>query len=51
MGAEWVIKKTHTCILVSPRYSNMRVNHLDPQMAVKKPKNWEEFYLTVVHRG
>lgn len=38
MGAEWVIKK-HTYI-VSPRYSNVRENHLDPQMAVKKPENW-----------
>lgn len=29
-----------TCILVSPGYSNVRENHLDPQMAVKKPENW-----------
>lgn len=30
-------KKTY---IVSPRYSNVRENHLDPQMAVKKPENW-----------
>lgn len=41
-------------LLVSPRHSKVREYRLDgevPQIVVKKPENWEEFYLTVAHRG
>lgn len=56
MRAEWVVKKKKkkNVLLVSPRHSNVREYRLDgefPQIVVKKPENWEEFYLTVAHRG